>query len=161
MSVSIIGIDPGLAKVGYGIVKINKNKIETVTYGYIYTPSTLSKPERLTMIRNKLSKVIKKNKPNEAAVEEIYLDKNAKTAMDVREAKGIITELLSKNKVEVFVYTAPEVKKSVGGHGRSKKNVVRNQVKKILGLEGKPIEVNASDALAIAIHHVKKQKHVV
>ena len=157
----ILGIDPGIAKVGYGVInKIQKprpkNGLRCLDYGCIKTDPTLSSGDRLKKINNELNKLIKKYRPDMMSVETLYFFKNWKTAMPVSQAKGVILLTAAKKKIPVCEVTPLEVKMTITGYGRADKKQIQGMVEKILNLR-KPIKSDdAADALGIAICGVLK-----
>ncbi len=150
----ILGIDPGLAALGYGAVKTRKGEgknFKCLGFGCIKTNSDSVTPERLKKINNKLSKIIKKYNPDIIAVETLYFFKNLKTAMPVSQAKGVVLLTAAKNKVPTIEVTPLEVKMAVVGYGRATKKQTQKMVKKLVGIQ-KTIRPNdAADALGVAI----------
>lgn len=150
----ILGIDPGLAFTGFGIVDSVDNRIKLVTYGVIETCSKDSHSNRLTKIYDDLSAIIDKFKPNEAGMETLFFAKNAVSAMGVAEARGVVTLCLAKHGILCGEYTPNQIKQSVTGTAAADKKLVEKCVKILLGLEKEPKPDHASDALAGAITHL-------
>lgn len=149
----IIGIDPGIATVGYGVIECISNKCRAIDYGPILTPSNLSMPNRLDMIFEELNDIIKYFKPHDMAVEELFFNKNVKTAITVGHARGV--EILSavRNGLDIYEYTPLQIKQAVVGYGRADKKQVQYMVKTLLNLEDIPKPDDVADALAVAICH--------
>jgi len=147
----IIGIDPGTAATGYGIIKKEEDRCRCLSYGVIETFSGSKQEDRLQKINTELSALIKKYHPNVLAVESLYFFKNSRTAIPVSQAKGVILMVASQKKLPVFEYTPLQAKMATVGYGRAEKKQVQEMVKIILGLDEKPRPDDASDALAIAI----------
>ncbi|HSH36429.1 crossover junction endodeoxyribonuclease RuvC [Schnuerera sp.] len=149
----ILGIDPGLAIVGYGVVEYIGNRYGVLDYGVIRTDSKTSFPERLKIIYDELSILIEKYNPDDFAIEELFFNKNVKTAIQVGQARGV--EILSAiNKgLEVYEYTPLQIKQAVAGYGRADKKQVQEMVKLLLNLKKIPKPDDAADALAVAICH--------
>lgn len=149
----IIGIDPGIATVGYGIIECVANKYRAIDYGPILTPSTLSMPNRLDLIFEELNNIIRYFKPHDMAVEELFFNKNVKTAITVGHARGV--EILSavRNGLNIYEYTPLQIKQSVVGYGRADKKQVQYMVKTLLNLNEIPKPDDVADALAVAICH--------
>jgi len=147
----IIGIDPGTAITGYGIVKKDKNCLKCLEYGCIRTDSILPQGERLKKINSELNKLIKKYRPEVMAVENIYFFKNLKTAMPVSQSKGIILFTAAKKKIPVYEFTPPQVKMTITGFGRASKKQMQEMIKVIFKLEKIPKPDDAADALSIAV----------
>ncbi|MBQ1846744.1 MAG: crossover junction endodeoxyribonuclease RuvC [Clostridia bacterium] len=149
----ILGVDPGLAIAGWGVVEYYNNKFNTVAYGAITTPAGIDVEMRLTQIYDGLDAIIKKYKPTEMCVEELFFNTNQKTAIPVAEARGVILLCGVKNNVPIYEYTPLQVKMSVVGYGRAEKKQVIAMTNMILDLKKKPKLDDTSDALAIAICH--------
>lgn len=149
----ILGIDPGLATVGFGVVKFERQKFVTLNYGAIITPPKLPVHERLQMIYDDLQRLIDTFRPTDLAVEELFFNTNQKTIIAVSEARGVILLAAQKNRLEIDEYTPLQVKQSVVGYGRAEKIQVMTMVKNILNLDKIPRPDDAADALAIAICH--------
>lgn len=152
----ILGIDPGIACLGWAILKSPKLKaqcsnLKTVDYGCITTDRKLKTGERLEKIYRELEKIIKKYKPNVISLEKIFFAKNAKTALIIGEVNGVILLLASKKKIRVKEFTPLQVKISLTGYGRADKKQIQKMVKNILKLKNIPRPDDAADALAIAI----------
>ena len=146
-----MGIDPGYGIIGFAFLKVSKNCYETLNYGVIRTLVKLSFVQRLEVISRDLDKLIKKYKPDVAGVEQIYFAKNAKTAINVGQARGVILLKLIENKVPVREFTPLQVKQALTSYGRADKKQMQAIVKMILGLRETPKPDDAADALAIAI----------
>lgn len=147
----ILGIDPGTATTGYGILESGKNKLGMIDYGCILTPAKMDMPERLNLVAEGLKKIITKYKPHALAVEELFFFKNAKTAISVGQARGVVLYIGKNARLEVFEYTPLQVKQAVVGYGRAEKKQIQGMVKMILGLGSIPKPDDAADALAVAI----------
>ncbi|NMA86113.1 MAG: crossover junction endodeoxyribonuclease RuvC [Tissierellia bacterium] len=149
----ILGIDPGLAIVGYGVIEYKGNKYNAIDYGCIYTDSNINLPERLKIIYEELYDLIDKYNPEDIAMEELFFNKNVKTAIKVGQARGVeILAAVNKGKV-VYEYTPLQIKQSVVGYGRAEKRQVQEMVKLLLNLKEIPKPDDAADALAVAICH--------
>lgn len=151
----IIGIDPGYAIVGYGVVDFTYGKYKTLTYGAITTSSEMPFIERLEIIYNELELVIAKAKPEVSAIERLYFQNNQKTAIDVAQARGVILLAMQKNHLPVFEYTPLQIKTAVTGYGRAKKPQMMEIVKRHLNLESIPKPDDTADALAVALCHAQ------
>lgn len=149
----ILGIDPGMAIVGYGLIEIDKESIKILASGSIQTDKSLSDSKRLLEIYEDLSTIIEKYHPDCASVEELFFFKNQKTVIPVAEARGIILTVLEKFNVPIFNYTPMEVKQVLTGYGRAEKKEVEQMVKIALGTEKLPKLDDTVDAIAIAICH--------
>jgi crossover junction endodeoxyribonuclease RuvC len=148
----ILGIDPGSAKTGYGIIeKRPRAKLECVTYGCITTPQSKSNSERLLLLEKELAAVLKRYQPDVAAVERLFFFKNLKTVMPVSEARGVILLTLARHKIPIYEFTPLQVKMTIAGYGRAEKKQVQRMVKEILSLPEIPKPDDAADGLAMAI----------
>ena len=154
----ILGIDPGTAIIGYGVINSGR-KLELVTYGCIKTTADLSTAERLDKLHNELKLIIKTYKPDMVAVEDIFFFKNLKTAIKVSQARGVILLTIAQNKIPVAEYTPLQIKQAVACYGRAEKAQVQKMVQVLLNLKEIPKPDDAADALAVAIccaHSTKK-----
>ena len=149
----ILGIDPGYAIVGYGVVDCNASRFQTVDFCVITTPAKIPIENRLEMIYDKLSEIIKRYAPQCMAVEELFFNANHTTAIPVAEARGVILLCARQNGVPVYEYTPLQVKQAVVGYGRAEKKQVIAMTTSLLGLKEAPKPDDAADALAIAICH--------
>ncbi|MFZ2390349.1 MAG: crossover junction endodeoxyribonuclease RuvC [Minisyncoccales bacterium] len=150
----ILGIDPGTATTGFGVIeykKKNKKQIVCLDYGIIQTSPKQTVGERLIQLNFDLNEIIKKYKPEMAAVESLFFFKNLKTAMPVSQARGVILYTLSKKNVPFVDITPQQAKTSVTGYGKATKNQVQKMVQNLLCLEEMPKPDDAADALALAI----------
>ena len=149
----ILGIDPGYAIVGWGVIEYNGSKFRTLGYGSIQTPAGMPTVERLERIYIGMNELIKKYKPDEMAVEELFFNTNSKTAIVVAEARGIILLSAKVNGVNISEYTPLQVKQAVVGYGRAEKKQVITMVTSLLNLPAPPKPDDTADALAIAVCH--------
>lgn len=147
----ILGIDPGTAIVGYGVVSSNRSKLEMLDYGVILTDKKLIQAERLGIIREELAKIIKKYSPQIMAVESLFFFKNLKTAIKVAEARGVILSTGQAAGLNIAEFTPLQVKIATVGYGRAEKRQVQKMVQLILSLKEIPKPDDAADALAIAV----------
>lgn len=150
----VLGIDPGTAIVGFGIIDYESRDYKVIDYGCIFTDKTLSLDERLLIIFNELEVLIEKYKPQELAIEELFFFKNSKTVISVGQARGVIVLAGMKNGLKVSGYTPLQVKMGITGYGKAEKKQVQEMVKRILKLEEIPKPDDAADALAIAVTHI-------
>ena len=149
----ILGIDPGMAIVGYGIIEYENDKIELITSGSIQTDKNLPDSKRLLEIYNDLTEIVEKYKPDYASVENLFFFKNQKTVIPVAEARGVILTVLEKFNIPSFSYTPMEVKQVLTGYGRAAKKEVEQMVKLALSGQKLPKLDDTIDAIAIAICH--------
>ena len=151
----ILGIDPGYATVGFGVIKSEKGRNFAVDYGVITTPKTVSLTKRLEMIANGIEELIDKYKPDAFALEELFFQNNQKTAIAVAEARGVILLTAIKKLGEIYEYTPMQIKQAMTGYGRADKKQMQQVVKLFLGLKDIPKPDDAADALAIALTHAQ------
>ncbi len=149
----ILGVDPGIAIVGTGIVEKIGNKYQPIYYDSIVTKSHTPLEERLEIVYNKTVELIQTYKPDAMAVEELFFNNNAKTAFSVGQARGVILLAAKQNNVPFFEYTPLQVKQALTGYGRADKKQIQQMVKSFLGLSQVPKPDDTADALAIAICH--------
>lgn len=147
----ILGVDPGTATTGYGIIEIKRGCCRLLEYGCIRTAKGKKTAERLGEIHKDLTKLIKKHRPNVMAVESLFFYKNIKTAISVAEARGVILLCAHKNKVKIAEFTPLQVKQMLTSYGKADKKQVQYMVKKLLNLKNAPKPDDAADALAVAI----------
>jgi crossover junction endodeoxyribonuclease RuvC len=152
----ILGIDPGLSSTGYGILEKRNSMIVHVSHGVIRTDACDTTGIRLLGMATELKKIIKKYKPDSAAVESIFFAKNIKTAIPVAQARGVILYVLAGSGIDFSEYTPLQVKQAVVGRGRAEKQQVQAMLKLILGLAEIPAPDHAADALAIAVCHINR-----
>ncbi len=149
----ILGIDPGLAIVGYGVVDYTKKKFTTMAYGAITTPAHTAVGDRLVLIYEKMTELISVYHPADMAIEELFFNTNTTTGISVAEARGVCLLAAKQQGINIFEYTPLQVKQSVVGYGRAEKKQVMTMTKTILGLEKMPRLDDTADALAIAVCH--------
>ena len=154
----IMGIDPGFAITGYGIVKYEGNKFSVLEYGAITTEASMKFSQRLLVLYDELEILIKKHKPDAISIEELFFNKNIKTALNVGHGRGVAVLAAAKSAIEIFEYTPLQVKQSVVGYGRAEKAQIQQMVKAILNLSAVPKPDDVADALAIAICHGNSHK---
>lgn len=153
-----LGIDPGTATTGYGLITENKNRLVFVDYGTISTSPKESSQGRLRIIYSQLKKVISDYRPQAIAVERLYFGSNSKTAIAVGQARGISLLAAAEFKIRVAEYSPLEVKMAVTGYGKADKKQIQQMVKLLLGISFVPKPDDAADALAIAICHQHSHK---
>jgi len=149
----IMGVDPGLATLGYAFVEKNNNSFQLIEYNVIETSSEITDVKRLKKIYERLQDLIKDYHPDCMAVEELFFNKNVKTAIRVGQARGVILLAGADAGLKVSEYTPLQVKQAVVGYGRASKHQVQHMVKALLNLESIPEPDDAADALAVAICH--------
>jgi crossover junction endodeoxyribonuclease RuvC len=154
----IMGIDPGFAITGYGIVKYEGNKFTPIDYGAITTASSMELPKRLLYLHNSLVELIDKYKPGAISIEELFFNKNIKTALTVGHGRGVAVLAAAQSGIDVFEYTPLQVKQSVVGYGRAEKSQMQQMIKVILNLPAIPKPDDVADALAVAVCHGNSYK---
>ena len=148
---TIIGFDPGIAIVGYGIIEAENSGLATVRYGVIRTDAGLSLSERLLEISRDVAELIERFRPERAAVEELFFNTNVKTAISVAHGRGVILAECMRAGLRISEFTPLQVKQSVVGYGRAEKKQVMEMTRIILGLNEVPKPDDAADALAVAV----------
>ena len=151
----ILGIDPGLAIVGWGVVDYAGARFRTLGYGSIETPAGMDTPQRLLTIRRGMNALLKKYRPEQMAIEELFFTKNITTGIRVAEARGIILLAGAEAGVPMAEYTPMQVKQAVVGYGNATKHQVMDMTKRILNLAAVPKPDDAADAVAIALCHAR------
>ena len=147
----ILGIDPGTATTGYGIIKQNRNQPTLVDFGVISTDKKLPDAERLNIVAKDLQELIKKYKPKAIGVEKLFLTTNQKTVMTVSQARGVVLLIAQQHGIPIFEFTPLQVKSFICGYGKAEKKQVQYMVQKTFKLKSAPKPDDAADALAIAI----------
>ena len=149
----ILGIDPGLATIGFGVIKSEKGRATAIDYGVILTPKEARFQDRLRMIEESLTKLIAKFEPDEIAMEELFFNNNAKTAINVAQARGVTLLTCVKHTEKLFEYTPLQIKQALTGYGRADKHQIQAMVTSLLNLKKVPKPDDAADALAVALTH--------
>lgn len=149
----IIGIDPGYAIVGYGVVDYDNCSFNTLGYGAVTTDSAMPFSDRICSIYDDLNTLISRYKPDQMAIERLYFNTNTTTAIDVAQARGAIILAAGKNGLSIHEYTPLQVKQSITGYGRAEKHQVMEMVRELLKLKSVPKPDDTADALAIAVCH--------
>ena len=158
-----LGIDPGTAICGYGIVNLQGSHLKALDYGAIVTSPTLSDAERLVIIHHEIDVLIKKYKPDIVGVEMLFFNKNVRTAMTVGQARGVILLAAAQNQVPLTEFTPLQVKQAVVGYGKATKEQVIYMTQRLLNLPAKPHPDDVADALAVAIcttHSVNTRRDI-
>lgn len=151
----ILGIDPGYAIVGWGVIRYERGKFIPVDFGAITTPAGMPFNRRLEILYDELTDLLARHNPDTVAVEKLYFQTNVKTAIDVAQARGVTMLALQKKGVPVFEYTPLQVKSAVTGFGQAQKPQVMEMTKRLLRLKAVPKPDDTADALAIAICHAQ------
>ena len=150
---TIMGIDPGLAAIGWALLTIKGRNIDSLAYGCIRTSTKESLPERLNIIHTKLRSLVKKFNPDSLAIEQLIFSTNQLTAIQVAQARGVCILSFAEMGVRIYEYSPLEIKRSVAGYGRASKEQVQKMVMQLLQLKTPPTPSHASDAIATALCH--------
>ena len=151
----ILGIDPGIAIVGFGLIESNRGSVRMLQYGAVTTEAGLPLATRLVQIENDMTALIAQLKPDEIAVEELFFSKNITTGIAVAHGRGVILCTAERLGVPIFEYTPMQVKQAVAGYGLADKKQVMDMTKRLLKLKAVPKPDDAADAMAIAICHAR------
>ncbi len=155
----IVGFDPGLATLGYGVIRKEQGrKPEMVDYGIVSTPKEENLAVRLCMLEKGVKQIIDTFKPDEIAIEELFFAKNVKTGIAVAHARGVVLLTAVKECGQIFEYTPLQIKQALTGYGRADKNQIQQMVKSFLNLKSIPRPDDAADALAVALCHAQTNK---
>lgn len=155
----VLGIDPGTAITGYGLVEQSETgNLSAVAYGVIRTASKQALSDRLSKLYDALQEIILLHRPDSGAVEKLFFQKNAKTALSVGHARGVALLTLAQSGLQVYEYTPLEIKQAITGYGGADKRQMQWMVKTILNLSELPQPDDAADALAVAICHIHSAK---
>ena len=157
----ILGIDPGTAICGYGLVEKKNYQYNLLDYGAINTPPTMTLEERLVRIYDGIGLLIDRYHPEEMAVEELFFNNNAKTAIAVGQARGVILLAGAHKGIPLFEYTPLQVKQAIVGYGRADKGQIQYMVKTMLNMKEIPKPDDAADALAIAMCHGQSNRKLM
>ena len=149
--IRILGVDPGIAATGWGMIEAEGSKTSAIDYGFIKTLPSDTYGRRLMIIYNSLTDIIEKYKPEQASIEDIFFARNKLSAIPVAQAKGVILLIMEQKGLETFVFTPLQIKQALTGNGRAEKEQVQEMVKLVLGLKNKIKPDHAADALAAAI----------
>lgn len=155
--IRILGLDPGLAETGYGIIEVEDGRCRHLTHGSITTNPSLSTGKRLEKIQLEVLEVIRRFQPTEAGIESLYFAKNVTSAIPVAQARGVLLLTLSQESIPSAEFSPPQIKLSISGTGRASKQQVQELVRMLIGLPETPKPDHAADALAVAIccYHVR------
>jgi len=154
-----IGIDPGIATTGFGVIKEEPDgHLTTLSFGVIRTSAELSQADRLVQLYQRITELILLHQPEMGAVEKLFFERNVKTALIVGQARGVTLLAMAEHNLMIGEYTPLEVKQAVAGYGGADKNQIQQMVKMILDLETIPRPDDAADALAVAICHIHSAK---
>lgn len=149
----ILGIDPGYAIVGYGVVGYKSNRFSVIEYGAVTTDAGIRFSSRITQIYSEICDIIIRTKPDALSIEKLFFNTNTTTAIDVAQARGVILLAAAQHNIPIYEYTPLQVKSAVTGYGRAEKKQVMDMIKSLLRLEKIPKPDDTADALAIAVCH--------
>jgi len=153
-----LGIDPGTATMGWGLVEENGSGLRALCHGCIKTSPKKHSSERLSKLFRELKALIRKHEPDHVAVEKLFFGKNAKTAISVGEARGVVLLAACEEGIPITEYTPLQVKMAATGYGKADKHQIQQMVKALLKLDGVPRPDDAADALAVAICHLNSRR---
>ncbi|MBQ1935569.1 MAG: crossover junction endodeoxyribonuclease RuvC [Clostridia bacterium] len=157
----VMGIDPGLATVGFGIVdSAGTFNFRPVEFGAVLTPAGEKTEDRLLEIYANIDELVNTFKPDAVSIEKLFFNTNEKTAINVAQARGVILLAVRKNNIPIFEYTPMQVKQAVTGYGRAEKAQIQTMMRMLLGLPAVPKPDDVADALAIAICHAHSHKNI-
>jgi crossover junction endodeoxyribonuclease RuvC len=154
----VIGIDPGTASTGYGIIDVRAGELHLVTYGVIRTPARIPMPERLLQIYTTARDLLAAYRPDTAGIEEVFFGRNITTAISVGQARGVLILALVQAGLTIAEYSPPKIKDAVTGYGQADKHQVQLMVRNLLGLTETPRPDDAADGLAVAITHYQHHR---
>ena len=154
----ILGIDPGFATVGFGVIDYSANKFTTINYGVICTDKNTPFPERLKILYDSALELIEKYKPDCLSIEELFFNTNVKTAIAVGHARGVLILAAHNAGLPIYEYTPLQIKQALTGYGRADKQQIQHMVKTFLNLAAIPRPDDAADALAVAVCHAHSSR---
>jgi crossover junction endodeoxyribonuclease RuvC len=156
--VRVLGLDPGTATTGYGIVDAEDGEFTAVTYGVIKTPAKMPMPQRLQIIQQELQQLLDEFQPDTVGIEEVFFGRNVTTAITVGQARGVLLLTVANAGLPIGEYSPPKIKDAVTGYGKADKAQVQMMVRNLLDLEETPRPDDAADGLAVAITHYHYQR---
>ena len=151
----ILGIDPGFATIGFGLIASDRGSVQMLRYGAITTPAGMDFPQRLQLIYDDMTHLLELLKPDAVSIEELFFNTNITTGIQVAHGRGVILLACTKYGVPIFEYTPLQVKQAVAGYGRAEKRQVMDMTKRLLHLEKIPRPDDAADGLALALCHAR------
>lgn len=154
----ILGIDPGIAITGFGVLADHRGDARAIDFGVIRTPAEDPLPRRLQTLYNELLSLLNRHHPHAVAVEELFFAKNARTALTVGHARGVVLLATAQSGAQIFQYKPAEVKQAVTGYGSAEKRQIQEMVRLLLGLDDIPRPDDAADALAVALCHFQSAR---
>ncbi|MFA5449788.1 MAG: crossover junction endodeoxyribonuclease RuvC [Clostridia bacterium] len=156
----ILGIDPGYATLGYGIISSDGRRHKALAYGVLETPKTDRFPQRLCSLAKGIEELIEKYQPDAVAVEELFFHTNQKTGILVAEARGVVLYIAENSNAKLFEYTPLQIKQAITGYGRAAKAQIQEMVRVFLALPAIPKPDDAADALAVALTHAQTNTYL-
>lgn len=147
----ILGIDPGIGRTGWGVIETKNSKLKAINYGCFETEPNSDLPGRLVLLKKEIDRLITEHKPEIVGVEELFFNTNAKTAMMVGHARGVIITTVAEKDIPLLSLTPLEIKTAITGYGRAEKDQMGKMVKMLLGLDSVPRPDDTADALACAL----------
>jgi crossover junction endodeoxyribonuclease RuvC len=156
--VIVLGVDPGLATMGYGVISYDGVKCSALDYGALITPAGMPLPERLLSLYDGIAELCQRFEPDDISMEELFFSKNVTTAIAVGEARGAAMAAMRKHTANLFEYTPMQIKQAVAGYGKADKKQMQQMVKMLLSLREIPRPDDAADALAAAICHAHSSR---
>lgn len=157
----ILGIDPGYATTGFGLLQAEPSGVRLLRYGVVTTPKELSFPQRLEILFDDMARLVEMTAPDAAAVEELFWGHNITTGIGVSHGRGVILLALTKARVPIFEYTPMQVKQAVVGYGKAEKRQVMEMTRRLLHMEQVARPDDAADAIAIALCHARAQSSLL
>lgn len=154
----ILGLDPGTATTGYGVIQAQGNKITGICYGVIRTPASEAMSKRLRTIYDDVGQLMRTYQPDDVAIEQLYFGRNITTAISVGQARGILLLQAECHGLHIAEYTPMQIKKALVGTGHAEKKQVQYMIQKFLGLDKMPQPDDAADALAVAVCHAHSKR---
>ncbi len=154
----ILGIDPGVGRMGWGVVDVQGGKVKAIDYGCLETPKEHALEQRIESLYNTVIQIIHAHKPEALAIESLFFNKNVTTAIAVGQARGVVLLAAAQNKLPITSYTPQQVKSGITGYGKADKLQVGNMIKMVLHLQSIPKPDDTADALAIAVTHAFSYK---
>jgi len=151
----ILGIDPGYATIGFGLLEAERTQYHMINYGAVSTPPGIPFQRRLEILYDDMLQLLQETRPDAVSIEELFFGRNITTAIDVAQGRGVILLAIQKSGIPVFEYTPGQVKQSVVGYGKATKLQVMDMTKRLLHLEKTPRPDDAADALALALCHAR------
>ena len=153
----ILGVDPGFATIGFGLIAAEKASVQMLRYGAITTPAGLPFAQRLNLIYEDMNELLELTKPDAVAIEELFFNTNITTGIQVAHGRGIILLCCERNGVPIFEYTPSQVKQAVVGYGKAEKRQIMDMTRRILRLSAIPKPDDAADGLALALCHARSE----